>query len=490
MEPLPPSGPEREVLLRALREYSEYCEPPRLTSDCPFSVDIDPNMRGCGEECMDILGRYHAPPPSGEVEITDQISVRRVRRPRARRGPIPSAPARPFDAKEVYLRDASTTDLARWSLPGLLYRLKEVLASPPPKDESELGERETEVKRLIALVEARGVPFDDEVRRYTARHTAAALIALAIPHRAQPTETELPPAWAAIAAERLGIADTESDAKVGARFVEFIRFVYDWSEQASLDALVRWSAPTSDVESASLTVASERANESQWVMDRFLLTYLHDWDTASLHLEWKYVHGQYAAPCAPSEMTSRVVDEGTLARTIADRAIADGPRDPSLAASRLVRPAVRFLEEGRRASAAALFEAAVEIQPEDPDANNNLGFCLLPDRPEDALASLDAAEALGPTDPLINAANRVVCLARLGHVTSAIDLAEAVLSDRPDETGPSFAWLWSLPEVIRGAEPTLIEVDDIYAYVIDAACVIAEVTGDPTLLARWGPRDT
>ena len=99
---LPRDPRVREIFLRALREYSERCEPPGLTPDCPYSiVTKDPGVRGCGEECMDLLGKYNAPRPSEEVEHEGGVWIRRSRRPRARRPQQPHT--KPYDARQVYL---------------------------------------------------------------------------------------------------------------------------------------------------------------------------------------------------------------------------------------------------------------------------------------------------------------------------------------------------------------------------------------------------
>lgn len=47
---LPQDPREREILLRALRRYSDDCEPPELTPDCPYSEKAGPGLRGCGNE--------------------------------------------------------------------------------------------------------------------------------------------------------------------------------------------------------------------------------------------------------------------------------------------------------------------------------------------------------------------------------------------------------------------------------------------------------
>ena len=64
---LPDSGPEREIFIAALRNYSDTCEAPLLQPDCPFATLTDPDTRGCGEECIDLFAAYHGDEPQGRV---------------------------------------------------------------------------------------------------------------------------------------------------------------------------------------------------------------------------------------------------------------------------------------------------------------------------------------------------------------------------------------------------------------------------------------
>lgn len=60
-----------------------------------------------------------------------------------------------------------------------------------------------------------------------------------------------------------------------------------------------------------------------------------------------------------------------------------------------------FFFNGEREAATALFEAAIALNDSDAVAHNNLGFCLLPDRPKDALVALERAAELSFPQRLI-----------------------------------------------------------------------------------------
>ena len=199
-------------------------------------------------------------------------------------------------------------------------------------------------------------------------------------------------------------------------------------------------------------------------MERFTRTFLSEWSVSALRSEWRYLHGQLSAPCDSSEMKVREVPAADLARVMADRLGAE-PHPSKELTNLLVKPAVTFLEDGRRSEAATLFEAALRHDPTDADALNNLGFCLLPDDPEKALRHLDAAIDSGQADIEITNANRLLALIALGRWTSACDLAESHLDRHADSSPQRSVWLWQIDSVLDASDATLIECEDIGSYV-------------------------
>ena len=53
---LPQEGPERQLLVTALVAYSDDCDAPALTPECPFYVETSSGP-SCAEECKDILAK-------------------------------------------------------------------------------------------------------------------------------------------------------------------------------------------------------------------------------------------------------------------------------------------------------------------------------------------------------------------------------------------------------------------------------------------------
>src|SRR5213594_2855592 len=102
MSQLPNSGREREIFVRALREYSDRCEAPELTPSCPF-YQADPQGPWCLEECMDLLAE-HPPESRGGIPLGASL-LAHPRRRRARS--VLAGRAKPFDAAEIYIEDES-----------------------------------------------------------------------------------------------------------------------------------------------------------------------------------------------------------------------------------------------------------------------------------------------------------------------------------------------------------------------------------------------
>ena len=250
----------------------------------------------------------------------------------------------------------------------------------------------------------------------------------------------------------------------------------NWAMTASWDQLVEWSPPQPTHVDDTLSPI-RNAEGDPWITERFTKTYLGEWSVAALRSEWRYLHGQHLPPCDPSEMKVREISANDLAKVMADRLGAD--RRPSeRLIDMLVRPAVKFLEDDRRTEAAALFEAALRLDPRNANALNNLGFCLLPDDPEQALRHLDAAIDTGSADMEISNANRVLALALLGRWTSACDLAAAHLSRHGDSSARGPVWLWESSSLLNDNTAVLMTCDDIGSYVAELHEVAATMDGE------------
>jgi len=184
-------------------------------------------------------------------------------------------------------------------------------------------------------------------------------------------------------------------------------------------------------------------------------------------------------------MTTRRIDASELARLIADRAVREGQTEARIMPQALIghftETAVKLLRKGQRYAAAAIFEAAKELTPRSAEAHNNYGFCILPDRPEEALIALVvAADLLGSDTWAVNVGNRLLALRKLGRLTTALELAERFIAAAPS-VEPNSAYMWSF----ETNEAELLLVDDVRMYALGLAVKIAADTGDELLTTRW-----
>ena len=428
---------EREIFLRALRYYSDSCEPPELIAECPFSVDEGPGQRGCGEECLDLLAANDAPSSTEETKLGNGISIVRSVLPRARK--VHPSNIKAYDAREVYLTDKTTKPPQQWFLASVLQDLVETIRTVPPLEPDLIAKRREHIYELVKIVVDRGLNFEVQVLPYLKRMIIGSVFA---------TTTK-------------GDQEIERSDSRMRRLDHIIARV----NTASFDELIDyWEfSPQLDFSIEKHQVLPTLDGDGQWIWDRFTNTYLERWVTESLRKEWKYMHGEKRAPCSSREMRIRKVSEEQLSKTMAIR-LARSEQEPDTLADDFVMMAIKFLEEERRLDAVMLFEVAVLKEPKSAKAHNNLGFCLIPDDPVRALECFESALRLEGVDIQLVSVNSILVLALLGRRALAIDLAQSFLdSDRATEH--VFAWLWDYDSILYEGPAELIKCQDYARYV-------------------------
>lgn len=466
---------ERELFLHSLREYSESCPPGTLHSSCPFAIATASGVRGCGEECMDILGRHNAPDPVESVDMGDGLTLHRMRRPRSRRPTFSNRKA--FDARELHLADRSSGPPQRWSLSSILQEMREVVQTNPGTPDPDYHDRLGHMTTLCAIAEARGLDVESQVLPFLRESTVGAILGSIVISRIRTSghddETHSGPIveWIELVDAHLGPAEPGSGAMpIGDLLGQVIQPVRSWASGATINDLTLRTPPGTPLSALESNEHSglELLPDDQWLFDRLTETYLENWTKESLAREWRYLHGKCAPPCSAAELSVREVTEGDLAVVMADRLANEVRPRPDLVRS-LIDPAAEFLRDGRRPEAAALFEAALSLNPESTDAMNNLGFCLLPDQPTVALGHIDNAlsTASSPNADVFRL-NKMLALVKLGRVTSALDLGKALLEDldasNAPHTRPVLMWLWDIESVLGSGPPTLISTRDVRKY--------------------------
>jgi tetratricopeptide (TPR) repeat protein len=498
--PLPSEGPHRAIFVQALREFSANCATPALSPACPF-YNVGERGPWCLEECMDLLAEHRDNSLDG-VEILEGFRV--IPAPRRPRRGFPS-PVRPFDAAEIHLAD-SRRPINEWRTAALLAELR-VLSTPPLYSRGlDLAGRAARIAAVFERFDEMGLDGERLLRAVFVPAMAQAVVtitALPLLLTSQEDINQLPPdlvqtldgwphilmsedrspeGWFAVARER---GDAWTRDQVGTIFRQAGRVTH-WLSLRPLNELLEWRAPVSvDFAAVPQGGAPKPNPEDRWVADRFMQTYLEQWSYESLLLEWAYLHGDRVAPCGPEAMRSRHVPAEELANAIAWRAARgeEGRRTNNMTVAQFVEPALAHLRAGQFATAAAIFDACRIAAPNDGEAHNNYGFCILPIDPGAALEALERAADLGMRLALVNTANRMLAAYRLGRAGTALEIASRAAASTAWKS-PAFGWLWNW----EPGTPKLVELPDVRFYIAEFAISIARDSGEPAANRSWSAR--
>ena len=458
-DPLRAEGREKAIYLAALRTYSDNCQAPALTPSCPYYVMTDSGP-ACGEECRDLLATHRSAPPDEPrviVNLPGGLEAYRAPRPRPRRQP--DATTRPFDATAIRRNDEERPRDQRQTT-SLIIELREHLITPPwiyPAPD----ERAYVIKECRDQLASRGVDVEGLIRYGIAPMIAGSFgISLMIAEKLSGVDVD--PAWVRCLDEEITGDDTERDLETRfqtAMTGSFRTRIRSWAASAPLDEIENWTAPGTTPDPLP-DPDRERVDHAWWLLDRFTETYLDDWYTTSLHMEWRYQFSQRLGPCESSAMSERRIAVDDLSRAIAERATTawEHGDTPAIGATPadFTALAVENLEAGRSDVAAGIFEGFIRVDPTNADAHNNYGFCVLPTDPAKAYEHLRRAEGLRFSPQITNSANQVLALHRMGRTTEAIELAQTSLDAGHPQAS---SYLWRL----HGTDLQLVSVTDVHA---------------------------
>lgn len=395
------------------------------------------------------------------------------------RGSILAGPL--FDARQCLLSESTAVPDANWHTSSLLQRLRSALMHPPRSRRGEpLLVREIDATNSLAFLGQRGFDTDRIVRFGLSRELPTRVALWVIDWRSRLDQDDQPPTWLTPWLEalerRLGDEDSSDIGQLlaAAQKGGFIDWIERWLQQTSLENVVSWTATDHVMDGRD-----SDDGQARWMIDRFAETYLRDWAETSLQHEYRYLRGKLPAPVAVDEMLRRHLSMAEVDRELARRAV----ESSRSRLDEISRQAIALLGEGRRPEAAALFDAARILEPQDAEAHNNYGFCLTPDDPAAALRALARAEELDTSSKALNLLNQSVALRLLGRSTEALDCAERAHAEA--EGSGDAAWLWINPASADGAS---IENLDLLPYIRRLGQELAEGLGDDEQLRQWRTR--
>ncbi len=457
---------ERSLMLRAVARFSDDCEAPELTPECPF-YELGADGPVCAEQCQDLIAKF----PDDLLQpdalgLGLGLTARRSRRPR--RGP--SADARAFDAAEIRMDDRSRP-LDEQRLTALLTTLKALVSHDSATRNVDLG-------ALLAEIEHRGIDIQ-AVARLGLSEEFMHYVVLAL--WSTNPGVGLPPAlvkslqtsgeqWRSVLLEMGGLVDPGVGGFLNSSGAAAVRAWFQNTDP--IDSLGGRIPTAAELTSASegYDLSDELVGDAEWLFDRFTLTFAAEWRAGSLVREWRYLNTQRVGCCPPGLMRQRMVDEKDVARALADeqcnRQEAQTAEPPW---HQLKGHAVAAALEGRLELAADIFGVVAELDPTDTEVMNNLGFCRLPTSPADAIEALEKAQGRTST-PMLTALNLSLAM-HLGGDERALEVAESALREDLVE-GPR-AYVWTLSD--DGLVLSLVE--DLILYGEDLVTHMSECPG-------------
>ncbi len=261
--------------------------------------------------------------------------------------------------------------------------------------------------------------------------------------------------------------------------------------RAPLPSLVTLPAPSLDEVNVAITSLEsddlKLYEQYSWLVDRFSTTSLRDWLTTSLLQEYRWQAEQEPPPCRVELMLDREVDKADLNAEIARRTalnIPNGVPDPeAVLASDMAGHARALLLQGRCSEAATLFEFAARRRPTDPEARNNLGFCLIPSDPKRAMHDLEAAARMGYGHTVVNVYNQVCCHLLLRRPRAALGTADAYWAAKDDQPVGATLWTWQSDNSWK-----IIDVINPHHELAELVAKISQVEGWRDHEEKWRAR--
>lgn len=373
-----------------------------------------------------------------------------------------------FDVGQICIRDRGMPD-DHWHTVSLL-RTVAMACSAPPWTRGGLGSYGDKFKRDVAVTSAaarlyeRGFEVDALVRSGLGARLRGAVIGFAVHaavDRCHRPDVDVPRPAEELASQLLDRIPTEEvptdpnafffQVMREDRYIPFTSAVAGWIRaEPRVAELLCWIMPTRDAWARIEPAELERDAVQTWLLDRFLLTYLSDWWTSSLHAEHRWVEKKISSPLANGQLELRLVPQGRLNAEIARRAV-EGDRVAN-SFTTIEEEVLEHLEAGRHETAITLVHGALFASPRSPGLRNALAFCLIPENPpgaEDLLSELVEEEVVLP----VALANRAMAAILRGDRDTAIQSA-AILERIHWEQHR--CWLWDYDD----GELRIVQTDD------------------------------
>lgn len=421
-------------MVRAVAEFSDRCEAPELTPECPFFDVTNKGDPVCAEQCLDLIAKHPEDlRPPAQVGLGGGLAATERR---TRRGPSPEQNA--YDAGQAYIEDLGRP-IADWRFGSLLRHSRNLAVQP-----NEVWEAGPSPAHLLDEIARRGVDGEQVLPRALASDRLHAIyIAFHFDSSGDGEDlmggfTGRVAEWKTVLAEFDG--DAESESAGGLMSKSASDAVIGWASNGPAISLLSDVVPTiEDLRAgAGVNQDDDLRAEADWLIDRFTCTYLSEWRPTSMRREWRFIRAQRVG-CAPAGlMRERQVKPEELAAALADDACDQQETQSGWTGTHLKTAAVAKLKVGLDRAASSFLRVVAELEPDKADHKNDLGFCLLKSEPEESLSLLTEALSAGTSNEMLTQLNLALNFHLLGDVAaSEVWLHDALSAEVGDG---AFVW--------------------------------------------------
>jgi tetratricopeptide (TPR) repeat protein len=257
-----------------------------------------------------------------------------------------------------------------------------------------------------------------------------------------------------------------------------------WIATASIDDILLLTPPGEITNVIPQGPPDEVAEIWGWIVERFTQTYLNHWSLTSLKQEYSFVRGSWNPQFSTELLADRVIAREDITAALADRTLladdADDAVEPSIMTS-FTDQALALLADGQRNAAAAIFNAARTLKPNDTIAQNNYAFCTLIDRPREARDLLTDVLSRSAQPDAVTLCNIAVAESLLGNSESSLN-ACAQAYEKAEDNHTVFLWTLSDDEWV-------VEETKVRPWLIRFGAQLEESSGTNDRLWR-GRRDS
>lgn len=408
-----------------------------------------------------------------------------------------------FDATESYFCDAVEPAMSKWHTTSLVTALKGILERRPQFEQASPTGRVDAFRAAADELTRRGLDGLSLIRYGMFEIVASTIINVLA--RSTLADQERPGGmsradadawWAALdLPARPMFSDTPTPAEVRGLMEEVIRpslpRIMSWIATASINELLEVTPPPAVIPADLDSGFPDEELQAQyaWAVDHFSSTFYTEWSTSSLYYAYRWLSGHEIPPCNPDLMSDRRIDDSKLNAEIARRAAMSRgfhkPRIDAILSNEMIDFAVSLLEGKRYREAAAIFEFAASQTPYEGRFQNNIGFCLIPEDPLEALGYLKTAAEMNYPNPATNVYNQMCCHIALHRPREALALADAMWSNIR-ATRPADATLWKRDDLT--SDWVIFKSGNAQISVAELAIALAREEGWPTEEVAWRER--